>query len=277
MARRPRADHRDLARGLCGSNHHVDLAAGIDLNDREGVLGELDVILGQAVQRLADPGAEAGPVGFGAGGTGDSAERRGAVLRRRGRQALADAAHHAGQQRIGEHLALLGDQAPAHADLAVLAIDAALDLHFQRGAVGPHAGQVLGAQIGALGADVTVAGRDHEAVAVFAAEAIRQHAVVREADQHRVGVGLGLAAGGRIEPAQQGAARETHRQEGGEGRWCPRLGARRQGRLCVRCRSGTSAGPGSIAQGDAGDRGYGRRDRGWGQVPRGAGRHRTCR
>lgn len=39
-------------------------------------------------------------------------------------------------------------QPSAHADFAVLAVDRALDFHFERGTVGAHAGQALGAQIG---------------------------------------------------------------------------------------------------------------------------------
>jgi hypothetical protein len=77
---------------------------------------------------------------------------------------LADAADHAGQKGIGQHLALLGDEAAAHADLAVLAVHAALDLDLQRRAVRPNAGQRLGAQVGALRTDVAVAGGDDEAL-----------------------------------------------------------------------------------------------------------------
>jgi hypothetical protein len=79
---------------------------------------------------------------------------------------------------VGEHLALLGDQSPAHADLAILAVDRALDLDFQRRAVGPHTRQTLGPQVGALGTDVAIAGGHHEALPVFGSEAVGQEGVV---------------------------------------------------------------------------------------------------
>ena len=81
-------------------DHHVDPAVGIDLDDREGVLGELDVILGRAVQRLCDPGAEAGTVASApvALATVPSAGVLYSVDE--GREALADAAHDASQRRI---------------------------------------------------------------------------------------------------------------------------------------------------------------------------------
>ena len=50
----------------------VDLASGIDLDDREGLLGQLDVVLRQAIECLADSAAQAGPERVAA--TGRSAE-----------------------------------------------------------------------------------------------------------------------------------------------------------------------------------------------------------
>src|SRR3990167_7555428 len=62
-------------------DHNIDFAAGIDFNHRKRVLGELDVVLGQAVQGLADTGADACAVGVTAAATvaGDRAQGRGAV------------------------------------------------------------------------------------------------------------------------------------------------------------------------------------------------------
>jgi hypothetical protein len=91
---------------------------------------------------------------------------------------LADAADHAGQQGVGEHLALLGDEPPAHADLAILAVDRALNLDFQRCTVSAHTRQTLGTQVGPLGTDVAIAGGHHEALPVFGSEAVGQEGVV---------------------------------------------------------------------------------------------------
>src|SRR5574338_503149 len=111
--------HRHLDAHALG-DHHVNLPAGIDLDDREGVLGELDVVLGEPVEGLADAVPEACAVGVGGrGGGGHGAERRGAGLGGGGCQALADTAHHAGEQCIGEHLALLGDEGPGATELAL--------------------------------------------------------------------------------------------------------------------------------------------------------------
>src|SRR6202521_5187100 len=93
----------------------------------------------------ADAGAQSSlesvtGVGRGELTKGRSAERGELVLK-----ALSDAADHAREERVGEHLALLGDQPPPHAHLTGLVEDRALDLDLERGAVMAHAGGALGA------------------------------------------------------------------------------------------------------------------------------------
>jgi hypothetical protein len=56
-------------------------------------------------------------------------------------EGLTDAAGHTREQRVGQDLALLGYQASAHAGLAVLAGDVALDRDIDGGAVARDAGQ----------------------------------------------------------------------------------------------------------------------------------------
>jgi hypothetical protein len=97
----------------------------------------------------------------------------------------------------------LETEASAHAGLAVLAGHIAADRHVDRRAVAGDAGQRLGADVGALGAHVAVAGADHEALLDATAELVRQHRVIEQAQQHRLRVALGLAACGRIEAAEQ--------------------------------------------------------------------------
>jgi hypothetical protein len=56
-------------------------------------------------------------------------------------EGLADAGANPGQQGVGQDLSLLADQTPAHAGLAVLADDIALDRGVDRLAVMAHAGE----------------------------------------------------------------------------------------------------------------------------------------
>jgi hypothetical protein len=113
-----------------------------------------------------------------------------------------------GEQGIGQQLALLRYQPSAHAGLAVLAGDIALERDIDRIAVTRDAGQRLGADVGAFGTDVAVAGADHEAFLDPRADMIGQDGVVHQAQQHRLRVTLRLAAGGGIETAEEEGAGE---------------------------------------------------------------------
>ena len=106
-------------------------------------------------------------------------------------------------------MAFLGNDA----DLAVLSEDGALDLHFERVAIGANARQQLSADVGTLGTDVTVAGTDDEALAVLCAEAVRKDRVVGETDENWMRVALRLPAGGSVEATNQLAAGEADGKE----------------------------------------------------------------
>src|SRR5450755_800719 len=90
--------------------HHVDAAPCVDLDDRERLLGKRDVVLRQTIHGAAHAGAHSSLEGL-AGirrsdlAKGRSAERGELVL-----NAITNAADHAREQRIGEDLALLGDE-----------------------------------------------------------------------------------------------------------------------------------------------------------------------
>jgi len=120
---------------------HVDAAARVDFDHREDLLGEADVVLGEPVQGLAHAGAQTGFELFagvdGARGAQRRDRQRGGALR----EGVTDAAGHAGEQGVGEDLPLLGDQASAHAGLAVLAGHVALHRHVDGRAVAGDARQ----------------------------------------------------------------------------------------------------------------------------------------
>src|SRR2546430_5098009 len=179
--RRGNGGGADVERGL---DHHafgeydVDHATCVDLDHGEYLLGERDVVVGEPVHRATDTATQTGLDGFARIGGGNRAEGRGGgcgvVLRER----RTNPAHDAGQQRIGQQLALLGDEPPAHAHFAVLPEDRALDRDLQGRAVVANARQVLGADVGALAADVAIARADHEALTHLTAVTVRQHGTV---------------------------------------------------------------------------------------------------
>ncbi len=76
-----------------------------------------------------------------------SARDLGEDLRERGQEA--------GLQRFGEQGALFAYQAATDADLAVLADRVGVERYLNDPAVGAHAGQGLGAQVGSLRPEVT--------------------------------------------------------------------------------------------------------------------------
>src|ERR1700674_2682587 len=90
--------------------YDVDHAARVDLDHGEDFLGERDVVVGESVHRATDTGTQTRLDGFARIGGGNRPKGRGSsrgvVLRER----RTNPAHDAGQQRVRQQLALLGDE-----------------------------------------------------------------------------------------------------------------------------------------------------------------------
>ena len=86
------------SKSLVGKRPHAIAAAGIDLDHGEGVFGQLDVVLRQAVEGLADAAAQASLERVCSAGRCDLAEGRCAVACIGGGDALPDAADDAGHR-----------------------------------------------------------------------------------------------------------------------------------------------------------------------------------
>ena len=149
-------------------------------------------------------------------------------------QRRAETRDEPGDEGVREHLSCFRDEASADTRLAVGADEDALERDVERVPALPHAGERFGADVRTLGGEVAVAAAEDEAIPDIGAEAVRELRVVEDSQQDRMGVVLGLAAGRRIEPAEQDRAHEGGRgQVRFRGTRCTGGGCR--ARRCVPC------------------------------------------
>ena len=168
--------------------NQIDLAARVDFQTREYLVGQADVVVGDAIERTFEPLAQTGAETV-AHGRSDRSRRIGRGVLSRQRDRLSQSRDGTGEKRTCNRLTASGHKARSDARLAVVARHITLDACVQSLAALGHAAQTLQTNPDAFARKVARGVGRHKASHDVGAKGVGKTRKVLDFEQHRHGVG----------------------------------------------------------------------------------------